>query len=439
MPAMSRSVSFARRNGLPASPVLSAAAAACLALATSASTPARAADGDVFRVDAATTSGPQQSASASGSNLIALAESALDRENQFQSLVGQPFTAALAYGGVGNAIVFESNGPGTSVTLRIPSTGFERTFTGGSQEDVEQRIEDFLREDGAGEYAAFLRAMNEQSLVAGVDGNPQAATAFVARHAYKQFAYNPTLSLGPSSSDDNGNTRLDVSGGTIEADATFTNLGSSFSAQIDGWFLAGEIGSAWKFGDHFGLSLSAAFQWRQTDEADSYTAGSVLGLPITIINTEEDGTGFGWRVTPFGLGAVNGSEDLASGGLLLGGGLANVFHLGIGALMFNFGSQLAYFDGTDVGWGDYEFQTDVDQPVLTNGIRVAFMPDILFVDAGVSYTSFLDDAAVEDFVTPTVGIGARWSQYSGIRIGYTGDFGDDYTTHGGNVLLYFSY
>jgi hypothetical protein len=38
-----------------------------------------------------------------------------------------------------------------------------------------------------------------------------------------------------------------------------------------------------------------------------------------------------------------------------------------------------------------------------------------------------------------VGVGVRIGPYSGIRIGYTGDFGPGFVDHGGNVEFYLNY
>ena len=62
-----------------------------------------------------------------------------------------------------------------------------------------------------------------------------------------------------------------------------------------------------------------------------------------------------------------------------------------------------------------------------------------FVDAGVTYTSFLQDAAVDNYLTPTAGLGLRFGDAGAFRVGYTGDFADGYTSHGGTAQIVFAW
>jgi hypothetical protein len=43
---------------------------------------------------------------------------------------------------------------------------------------------------------------------------------------------------------------------------------------------------------------------------------------------------------------------------------------------------------------------------------------------------------VDGYLTPTVGALFRTGENSGIRLGYRGDFGDDYTAHGGGATFF---
>jgi hypothetical protein len=52
---------------------------------------------------------------------------------------------------------------------------------------------------------------------------------------------------------------------------------------------------------------------------------------------------------------------------------------------------------------------------------------------GVTYSKFSDDAAVEDWLSPALGLGYSSSAGSGIQVGFIGDYGDDYSAAGVRV------
>ena len=62
-----------------------------------------------------------------------------------------------------------------------------------------------------------------------------------------------------------------------------------------------------------------------------------------------------------------------------------------------------------------------------------------FFDASITHTAFLQDAAVETYLTPSFGLGFRFNKTSGIRLAYRGDIADGFNTHGGSVTLFFNY
>jgi hypothetical protein len=76
---------------------------------------------------------------------------------------------------------------------------------------------------------------------------------------------------------------------------------------------------------------------------------------------------------------------------------------------------------------------------VKNGVQVVRdLGDRAFIDVGLAYTNLLDDAFVEDYVSADVGAGFRLGG-SVLRIGYHGDFADEFTTHGTNAALVFSF
>jgi hypothetical protein len=108
------------------------------------------------------------------------------------------------------------------------------------------------------------------------------------------------------------------------------------------------------------------------------------------------------------------------------------------ALRFTMANQISFFEGFPIDVGEYDFETDLSQQVLKNGLKLTYAVNRDFLlDAGLTYTNFLSDAAVENYLTPSAGMVFRFGETGGLRVAYRGDFGDGYAAHGGGVMLFF--
>jgi hypothetical protein len=364
---------------------------------------------------------------------------------QFKALEGRAFSAALRYGGIPNAVRFEQNAAGTSATLAIPATGFRREFTGNSRSDVEDQIRDFLLKEGTSAYAKFLRTVNERSLIGVTDGNPLAATAVFADSAFTKFGLLRTpLDPGQTYDDSAGSgVRFDVAGGTADTD------------EGDGYFVSGSISSTWRFNGNVALSLATPFTYRDIEGAQVFVGGTELALPIVLARWGGssgprgnapwgDGSrgGIGsWQLTPSFLAGAAGSVDLAAGGTFLGGGLTSALKIPLAPrTAVTVGNGIYAFEGFPIGFGEYDFDTDLTQQVLKNGVKLTQgLGPGTFADVGVAHTLFLQDAAMDSYLSPTAGIGVRFGERAGLRVAYRADLGDEFTAQGGSVQVYLNY
>jgi hypothetical protein len=219
---------------------------------------------------------------------------------------------------------------------------------------------------------------------------------------------------------------IDAAGGTSESD------------HGDGWFATLKLGSTFRFGDRVGLSLNLDGRYRDVEDAAIYEIDSVIGLPIMIILPDSDG-GLSWMVTPALVVGFGGSWDLAAGGFPIGGQITSSLAARVHDWTFVLANQYGYYDGLPITVTDFKFDTDVRQSILKNGVQVIKRFGNAFVDAGVAYTNFLDEAAVDSYWSPEVGVGVRWAAGSGLRVGYRGDYGDGFTNHGAGVQLYLAF
>jgi hypothetical protein len=383
--------------------------------------------GDLFQITAISATDPSNTVTAGGSSVVDLIENLVESESQFRSLENQGFSATLNYAGVKDAVRISRNAAGTSATVVIPSTGLNKTFTGDNEDDVNNQIEEWVRQDGANEWAEFLQAVNEASPVAVNDGNPLATTALLADTTYERFGITPSPLGGPATASLSGihEFRLDISGGFAD------------SGVGDGFFGRAVLASTWCFNDNVGFSILSPLQYRNFEDSDIFDIGTILALPITPIVPRGDRS-FGWTITPALAGAVGGSYDLAAGGLMWSGSLTSSLSYQFDRFVFTLANQVSAYEGVPIDTSAFDFETEVSQQILKNGLKVTYLIDRGFVDIGITHTRFLQDAAVDDYVTPMIGVGLRFGEAGSLRVGYKGDFGDDYSSHGGNVELVFA-
>lgn len=389
--------------------------------------------GDPFTVSVQTTSGTPMSNSVSGATLPDLISNVVNAQNEFSGYSNRDISASVKYGGLNNAIEVSKNAAGTSATLTIPSIGFTKTFTGTSSSDLKDQIINYGKKNGANIYGDFVRSINTNTDLGVTDGNPLATTAMLSNQAFYQFGLQPAPIMpgqgvpNPLDQVATANVRFDL------------NVGYSHTDDSSGYFAQFALSLGFKFGDRVGLVFSTPFMYRSVDGADVFHIGEEISLPILLIEPQGDKS-FSWLVTPEVMGAVAGSYDLATGGTFIGGGATSSLSYAFGGFVFTLADQLEYFHGFPFSFSDYKFETNLDQAVLKNGVKVTkFFGDALFVDAGITYTQFLQHADIGEYWSPSLSIGMRLGPYSGIRLGYLGDFGKGYTVHSGTVELYFNY
>ena len=387
-----------------------------------------------FSLGVQTTTGTPQAINVSGNSLRDLAEDLVRTRNRFAAVSGQAFDASVRYGGLNNAATYTQNAEGTSATLRFPTTGFTRTFTAANQDDLEDQIEEFVRTEGADEYFRFLRTINERTQLGVTDGNPLATTALLSDLSFDQFG----LHRRPFLADPAAVPAAGTAGERVDTGLHFDFRGGVYDTDegSGGWHGTGVLTGGFRFTDRVGLTLGSLFSYRDVEGASVYHSGFVAGLPILLVAERADNP-WSWQVTPAFLAGASGSEDLAAGGTFLGGSVTSSVSVRAGRFTFTLGNQISFLEGFPISFGEYDFETDLSQQILKNGVKASYdLGPAAFVDAGVTYTNFLQDAAVDSYWSPTVGLGFRFGDQSGVRVAYQGDFGDGFEQHGGSVLLY---
>jgi hypothetical protein len=370
----------------------------------------------------------------SGHDVEQLLEDYLLRQGPFLGLSGP---ATLDYLGIPNAARLEPNLSGTQVTVQIPSIGFSRSFTGTSRSDVEHQIEDFFENSGAHELAKFYEKTTSRTPLALLDGNPRSTTALFTRGAFDRFGLGALRTREGYGRTEDVFGHFDLyaraGGGAIDADP-FEDLWVADASLT----LGGDVAS------RVGLYLSGIGQYRSYDGADIYDAGLELALPIAIL-LPSDASLVRWAITPFVQSGGGGSQDTLSGGFMVGGGGVSSLGLNFGALELTIANQLVYYGGVDLGEIDgISFDTELDQWITRNGVKLAFFPlgtQALWLEAGASATHFLGtNAAVDWYASPFAGVGVKLFDVLRLRLGWESDFGEsDYAAHTGRAEVGFEF
>jgi len=359
---------------------------------------------------------------ASGSTIIDLVNNVVTQQGQFASLAGQGTATSLSWGGVPNAILLNVNSAQTTAKLTFPTTGFTQTFTGANNSALQQQIEAFLEKNQSSAYGNFLESINQLTPAASVDGNPHAATADIADVAYRSFGLTPTAAS------------------TIGQWQIFLNGGFDNAAGLNGDFGGIAIENTIPITRNIAFAVNFFGQYRSVSGSQSGNGGVILGLPFTPFSARGD-DGITWEITPWGFADLSASVDQVAGGILVGGGGTSRLSYRIGSFVFTIADQIDYNDHVDVTFEKYSFEVPVNQWLLKNGGKIAYQPKGggLFVDAGVTYSNFLNKAAIPDYWSPEAGIGLTWGHASSVRLGYLGDFGHGYRSEGAELQFTFAY
>lgn len=458
--------------------MLAAAGMGCIA-------PAATGD-DLFRVLVTPDDPMVATLTVGGSSLPDLVEDLLDTQNDFAIFQGQDFAASLRYAGVDDAISFTLSDDGNRATLQfLGREGQPLVFTADASGDVEDQIIDFLEKNGSATVADFLKQINKRSLVAVTDGNPQSTTATMGAYKYNRFGKHQDLTRlerrimrgevletarpspaifrarhqeqdadmraigdtagfnqddpqaqtqdgafgeGPPvgaahvqwfkpGSDRGLRLRFDTQVGVSDADGfstTFVNLSGSAEYRVNRFW---------------GLALSVPISYYDVEGADVVTLAAHLDAPIRLIQ-QDDGKGFTFQIAPGALIAGSGSYEMVSGGLFWGLGGTALASYETGDWLFSAAATYTHFESLSLEVSEFEFDPDLTQDFIRLGGKASYhIGDNAYVFLGASYSDFLDDAAVDNYYSPTAGFGFRTAGGFNIRLAYEGDFGDGYEAH----------
>jgi hypothetical protein len=366
-------------------------------------------------------------------SLIDLVSDAVNNEGQFTGLANTNAVLYVNYGGVADALAVEKNAANDFATLRFinpDGTTTTRTFdANASGRTLEDLIRDYLQSQGAADLASFFQAINARSLIAVSDGNPNATTARMARATFDRFGrYNRQTAMWITTgeyqerSGAGAQFRINASGEAFEAGA------------FDGTSAMVEMNSDWNFSRHVGTSLGAFVGYNSVGDASVYHGGLNVGVPIRPLLSSET-LPLTIQITPHASIGGSGSQEIGAGGLIYSGAVTGLLRWDVlDKLGIDFSGQYGVYEGQELEFGDFKIDPGVTQQIMKLGVAADWElgDQGWYIYGGGTYTDFMEDAAVDSYLTPDIGIGwRRRSQLgTGFEIGFTGDFGDDYSSMG---------
>jgi hypothetical protein len=355
------------------------------------------------------------------------ADAIVNRTGVLGAIAGRPYVANLAIGHTKQLLTFTGDGSGTNLTITNPRTGESKVFNAASPDALASQVNDFLQKSLNNAFGAFQRQLNSRTGIGVSDGNPLAATAVLANDAFNHFGIAPVAPNNLKAGEGFFDFGVGVEGGNS------TTGGISGDYGVIDFTLGG------RFNDHIGLYASVPIEYRDVKGTDTFIGGLNFGLPITVVQRAVDADGWAWDVTPWGSVGGGINEKILSGGGIYGGGGTSDLTYRTGKWTFRLADQISYDTGFAFTYQKVKYDTPVVQWLLKNGLGASYQATTdITIDGTVSYTNFLSDAYVKDYVTPT--LGASWhfgDKISGLlRVGYVGNYGDHFSSTGGMIDLH---
>lgn len=404
-----------------------AVAVVTAAAAHFASSPAVA--GSLFQLSGNTTdAGPLVNFTQGSSNLPDFITDLIEGSGQFNNLNNRAFLASLNYANVHDALRFNvsQGGPGWQAQLTSPfePTLINQNFSAPTRQQLEDQIDHYLEQNGQGDLARFLAAMNKRTVAGSLDGNPVSATAMTASTYFGEYGMRPTETADEADEEGGGDEETSRSGFSMTAD-----VGRFSSQGIEGETYSWTPMIPYTFGKsrRVRAELSIPLNYTVIEGADQFRAGSQLGVACLILKRAKDQPWL-WQVTPHGGALVTGSVDMISGGVLASGGVTSYLSYRWGAWELSMGNHISFHEAIGVTVEDYEFDPDISQQILKNGLKLGrSLGKRWYVEAYAIDTEFLQDAYIERYTTVGAGIGYRGPKRKGyVMLGGYANLGGEF-------------
>jgi hypothetical protein len=334
-----------------------------------------------------------------------------------------PATASFNLRGL--AATIEYPGAGSSIVLKVPSAGIERTFTGATRDEAQDAVTEYFKGAGGADVTKVLQAAVRETPIDPVAGNPDSLMSLMGAADFAQG----TDALGQSG----GMGSPDLVGFSVEG-GRGTASGGYDQNRISGTFsyrLNFEESNA-------AVLLDLPVNWVRNGESDSLSGSLGIGVRLPVTDW--------WSVTPAVRAGVAGSIDLGAAAVVYSGSVTSDIRWSWGGWQFGLGNMAGVYRATGVAVGDYDIDYDLINVILRNGISVSRDltegPAPLRMTAAFTDSRYLgDELYVKGFdeVSLSFSKGAAGGRFGfdRVELGAAYGFGDDYQQVMGKLKIRF--
>jgi hypothetical protein len=334
-----------------------------------------------------------------------------------------PATASFNLRGLAATIEYPS--AGSTIVLKVPSAGIERTFTGATRDEAQDAVTDYFKGAGGADVTKVLQAAVRETAIDPVAGNPDSLMSLMGEADFAQG----TDALGGAA----GSGAPNLLGFSVEG-GRGTASGGYDQNRVSGTF-------SYRFNfeeSNAAVLVDLPVNWVRSGKSDSLSGSLGLGVRLPVTDR--------WSITPAVRAGVAGSIDLGAAAVVYSGSVTSDFRWDWNGWHFGLGNMAGLYRATGVSVGDYDIDYDLTNVILRNGISVSRDltegPAPLRVTAAFTDSRYLgDDLYVKGFDEIAVSFSkatdnGRFS-FDRVELGAAYGFGDDYQRIMGKLKIRF--
>jgi hypothetical protein len=334
-----------------------------------------------------------------------------------------PATASFNLRGLAATIEYPTSG--STIVLKVPSAGIDRTFTGATRDEAQDAVTEYFKGGGGTDVTKVLQAAVRETAIDPVAGNPDSLMSLMGEADFAQG----TDSLGRAG----GMGAPNLIGFSVEG-GRGTASGGYDQNRVSGTFsyrLNFEESDA-------AVLIDLPVNWVRNGESDSLSGSLGIGVRLPVTDW--------WSITPAVRAGIAGSVDLGAAAVVYSGSVTSDIRWNWGGWHFGLGNMAGVYRATGVSVGDYDIDYDLTNVILRNGISVSRDltegPAPLRVTAAFTDSRYLgDDLYVKGFDEVSLSFskraeGGRFS-FDRVEVGAAYGFGDDYQRIMGKLKIRF--
>ena len=325
----------------------------------------------------------------------------------------------------GLAATIEYPTAGSTIVLKVPSAGIERTFTGATRDEAQDAVTEYFKGAGGSDVTKVLQAAVRETAIDPVAGNPDSLMSLMGEADFAQGTDFLAHAGGMGAPNLVG---FSVEGGRGTA-----------SGGYDQNRVSGTFSYRFNFEENDAAVLvDLPVNWVRSGESDSLSGSLGIGVRLPVTDW--------WSITPAVRAGVAGSIDLGAAAVVYSGSVTSDIRWDWNGWHFGLGNMAGVYRATGVSVGDYDIDYDLTNVILRNGISVSRDltegPAPLRVTAAFIDSRYLgDELYVKGFdeVSLSFSKGAEGGRFGfdRVEVGVAYGFGDDYQRVMGKLKIRF--